>query len=208
MFQPKIFPKSPKFSPGVPALPAGFRDSVEVRPADLVTKYSFTREATNISPLNVSQYFNCVKLFASWLCRCVMFCVGNRPDTCRGWWRAGEFTCFPPLHLHILHIYPLHLLSYTSIPYNSTSYTYLLHLSLLPLPLTPCSLTPPHPTYPDLTPPPLTACPFSPPPLTPPPRTHCPLTPPHLTPPTLTPPPLTPPPRTSPPFREAFIKLM
>ena len=28
MFQPKIFPKSPKFSPGVPAVPAGFRDSV------------------------------------------------------------------------------------------------------------------------------------------------------------------------------------
>ena len=28
MFQSKIFPKSPKFSPGVPAVPAGFRDSV------------------------------------------------------------------------------------------------------------------------------------------------------------------------------------
>ena len=28
MFQPKIFPKIPKFSPGVPAVPAGFRDSV------------------------------------------------------------------------------------------------------------------------------------------------------------------------------------
>ena len=28
MFQPKIFPKSQKFSPGAPAVPAGFRDSV------------------------------------------------------------------------------------------------------------------------------------------------------------------------------------
>ena len=27
MFQPKIFPKSQKISPGVPAVPAGFRDS-------------------------------------------------------------------------------------------------------------------------------------------------------------------------------------
>ena len=30
MFQPKIFPKSTKFSPGVPAVPAGFRDSGKI----------------------------------------------------------------------------------------------------------------------------------------------------------------------------------
>ena len=45
MFQAKIFPKNPKFSPGVPAVPAGFRDSEKL----LVWWFNYCRLSTGWS---------------------------------------------------------------------------------------------------------------------------------------------------------------